>query len=244
MNRKEIPASLLRTMIASFRSKLADSFVKCLTGYHYIHSDPLKEASWEDVNAQILEASGCEVTSQSNGSHKPGADLCSSLGAFSNKSTQYNPGKTSFKISSYRLTSVCSDKDPGSLEAIQAEMERRKNFEHYSILVRTEEEEMIAYDWYLIPADYPVLNPRTYVWSPKKGKLGKQKGAVTGWETNTVEGSSMSITFSMSSQLWIEVHVTEDLKKHLMGSCRIKKGRLHSYMDLYTMFTQKPYVPE
>jgi hypothetical protein len=226
----------------SHRSKFAEAFQQHLTGYHYINEEPLKEAAWEDINAQILKAAGCTVTSQSGGSHKPGADLCSSIGALSNKSTQYDAGKRSFKISSYRLTTVCSDKSPGSVDAIQEELDRRKNFDAYSILVRSEEAEHLEYDWYLIPADCPALNHRSYTWVPKLGKIGKNKGAVTGWETNTVEGSSMSITFSMSSQLWMEVQVTDELKSFIVGSCRVKKGRKISYLDLYKMFT--PGAPE
>ena len=73
-------------------SSLGANFAKCVNGYHLINDDPIKETPWEDINAIVLNASGCTVNTQSNGSHKPGADLHCTLGSFSNKSTQYEKG--------------------------------------------------------------------------------------------------------------------------------------------------------
>jgi hypothetical protein len=211
------------------RTSLLDHFKKCVQGYHLIHDDPIKESRWEDVNAIILEASGCSVYSQSNGSHQSGADLSCSLGEFSNKSTQYD--KPSYiKISSYRLTTVCSNKMHGEIETIIKEINRRKNFTFYSILVRKENASNILYDWYLIPSNHPVLDPSTYEWKLKSGKTG-----ITGWETNKINGSSMSINFSMSSQLWIGVHMTEDMKKYILGSVTVARGRKYNYISLYEL---------
>ena len=215
------------------RTSLSSNFAKCVKGYHLINDDPIKETPWEDINAIVLNASGCAVNSQSNGSHKSGGDLSCSLGGFSNKSTQYDSGNSSFKISSYRLTTVCSDKTPGKIEEIIAEINNRKNFAFYSIIVREDTENQILYDWYLIPSDFPALNPASYKWQPKLGKIGKNKGAITGWETDILDGSSMSITFSMSSQLWIDVNITEDIKKFIVGSCRVNRGRKYNYIQLY-----------
>jgi hypothetical protein len=209
------------------------NFVKCVKGYHLVNDDPIKEAPWEDINAIILNASGCPVTSQSGGSHKSGGDIQCSMGGFSNKSTQYDPGCGSFKISSYRLTTVCSDKTPGKIEEIIAEIQRRKDFTYYSIIVREEDETGILYDWYLIPSDFPAFNPASYTWHPKLGKIGKNKGAVVGWETETLDGSSMSITFSMSSQLWMDIAVTKEMKKFVVGSCKVAKGRKYNYIELF-----------
>lgn len=210
---------------------LSNNFMKCVKGYHLINDDPIKETPWEDINAIILNASGCAVKEQSNGSHKPGCDLTCSLGSFSNKSTQYD--NNSFKISSYRLTVVCSNKSPGNIEEIVAEINRRKNFNYYSIIVREDKVNQILYDWYLIPSDFSVLDPSSYSWRPKLGKIGKNKGEITGWETNVMNGSSMSITFSMSSQLWLNVHITDELKKFIVGSCLVDKGRKQNYIELY-----------
>ena len=216
-------------ILASFKV----NFPKCVKGYHLINDDPIKESPWEDINAIVLNASGCTVNSQSDGSHKPGADLYCLLGSFSNKSTQYEKGNNSFKVSSYRLTTVCSDKNPGVIEDIITEINNRKNFAFYSIIVRQEANHQILYDWYLIPSDYPALNPVSYNWYPKIGKIGKNKDAITGWETDRVNGSSMSISFSMSSQLWIYVNITEDIKKYIVGSCIVNHGRKYNYIQLY-----------
>lgn len=213
--------------------RISDNFIKCVRGYHLINNDPIKETMWEDVNAQVLIESGITVNLQSNGSHKPGADLVCSFGGLSNKSTQYEHGKKSFKISSYRLTTVCSDKIPGNMQDIIAEINSRKNFNFYSIIVRCEHGNEIQYDWYLIPSDYPQFNPAFYKWTPKIGKQGKKKNLIIGWETDTLAGSSMSITFSMSSQLWINIVITEEMKKFIMSSCIVKQQRKLNYIQLY-----------
>jgi hypothetical protein len=215
------------------RTSLGSNFAKCVKGYHLVNDDPIKETPWEDINAIILNASGCSVKSQSNGSHKSGGDLSCSLGNFSNKSTQYKNKNTSFEISSYRLTTVCSDKTPGNIEEIIAEINKRKDFAFYSIIVREDTDTQILYDWYLIPSDFPALNPASYIWNPKIGKTGKNKGSTTGWETNTLNGCSMSITFSMSSQLWIDVTITEEMKKFIVGTSRVDRGRKFNYIQLY-----------
>ena len=89
------------------------------------------------------------------------------------------------------------------------------------------------YDWYLIPSDFPVLNPAFYKWHHKIGKTGKNKGVITGWETDMLNGSRMSIAFSMSSQLWIDVLITEEMKKFIVGYCRINCERKYNYIQLY-----------
>ena len=215
------------------RISLASNFSKSVKGHHLVNDDPISGSPWEDINAMVLNASGCKVISQSNGSHKPGGDLSCSLGGFSNKSITYSSGKKSFVFSSYRLTTVCSDKTHGKIKDIIAEINRRKDFAFYSIIVREDTTKQILYDWYLIPSDFPVLNPASYNWRPKIGKTGKNKDDVVGWETDTINGSSMSITFSMSSQLWIDVNITEEMKKFIVGSCHVNRGRKYNYIQLY-----------
>lgn len=215
------------------RKNLSDNFTKCIEGYHLINDEPIKESIWENINALTLTESGCIVTSQSNGSHKPGSDLSCSLGNLSNKTATYDSKNESFSVSSYRLTTVCGDKTPGNIEDIHAEITRRKNFNYYSILVRSEKDNAIHYDWYLIPSDYTKLNPSSYNWIPKVGKRGKKKGSTIGWETNKMEGSSMSIEFSMSSQLWIEIVITEEMKQFIIASCKVTKGKKLNYIQLY-----------
>jgi len=223
-----------KTITKELKADFDIYFKKCVQGYHMINDDPIKESPWEDINAQIFGASKCPVELKSNGSHKSGADIKCSLGSFSNKSTKYETGEKSFKISSYRLTNVCSDKDNGTAEGLVGEINRRKNFNYYSIVVRKEDEgAKMRYDWYLIPADYTALNPSSYEWSLKIGKQGKNKDSPVGWETNTIDGSSMSCTFSMSSQLWMEVAVTDELKKYMVSSCEVAIGRSMNYIQLW-----------
>jgi hypothetical protein len=155
------------------------------------------------------------------------------LWSFSNKSTQYEKGLRAFKISSYRLTTVCSDKDPGTEEQIVAEINRRKNFQYYSIINRLKSGDGMIYEWYLIPSDYAAFDPSTYIWSPKIGKNGKNKDEIVGWKTNTVAGSSMSVTFSMSSQLWLDIAVTEELQSFMISSCKVPLGKKYNYIQLY-----------
>lgn len=226
---------MVSIMNASVLANLATNFTKCVKGYHLINDDPIKEARWEDINAIILNASGCAVNSQSDGSHRSGVDLNCSLGSFSNKSTQLKKGDKAFTLSSYRLTTVCSDKDAGNIESIITEINKRKNFDYYSIIARIDTKDKIQYDWFLIPSDYPSLNPASYNWYPQIGKNGKNKDAVIGWKTNTLDGSYMSITFSMSSQLWIHINITEDMKKHIVGSCIVNRKRMYNYIELYDL---------
>jgi len=225
------------------RAALRSNFTKCVQGYHLVNNDPIKESPWEDVNTIVLEASGFPVADKANGSHKSGSDLTCALGGFSNKSTQYDgvkQTKDAFKISSYRLTTVCSDKTPGAIADVLAEIQRRKNFAYYSIIVRDESPKEIQYDWFLIPADFPAFNPASYTWTPKVGKTGRNKGAVTGWETNVVDGSSMSISFSMSSQLWMNIHITDAMRAFIVGSCRVEKARKFNYITLLDALLPAP----
>jgi hypothetical protein len=216
------------------------NFSKCVSGYHAVNDDPIKEAVWEDIYVQILVASGCTVHSKACGSHKSGADIVCDLGDFSNKSTQYDSDKSSFKISSYRLTTVFSEKSPGKAEDIVKEINARKNFKYHSIIVRDDKGGEITYDWYLIPVDHPVFDPASYTWTPKIGKIGKNAGAHVGWATNSIHGSSMSITFSMSSQLWIDVRITDELKSYIVSSHTVKKGRSLNYIQLNDLFSNVP----
>ena len=223
----EVEVNEVQPLTPELVAVLGANFAKCVQGYHLVNEDPIKESPWEDINAIILNASGCTVKSQASGSHKSGADLSCSLGDFSNKSSQYSG--SSFGISSYRLSTVSK----GQIEDIITEINRRKNFNYYSIIVRSEQDNKYHYDWYLIPSDLPELNPGSYTWRPSLGKTAKNKGEITGWETDDLNGSSMSITFSMSSQLWMYLSITEEMKKYIVGSCNVNIGRKYNYIQLF-----------
>jgi len=220
------------------KGQFTDNFIKCVTGYHFINSEPINETIWESINSQVLELSGCQVQKTSSGSHSSGRDIICALGGLSNKSAKYSKKCSEFSISSYRLTTVCSDKECGTVDSIIKEINSRKNYEYYSFIVRDELEKEIMYDWYLIPSDHPILSPECYTWEPMFGQRGKKIGEQIGWKTNELNGSKMTITFSMSSQLWLTINVTEELKNFIVASCTVSKKTKLNYLEIYEMFSK------
>ena len=218
--------------LATYRAAYATAFSPTVQGFHLVNESPIKESIWENLNAEIFSAAGCAVTSKSDGGHKSGADIVCAIGGISNKSSSYEKDCTQFKISSYRLTSVCSESNPADPASIIAEINRRKNYDYYSIIVRSETPASYIYDWYLIPSSCPALNPETYTWVPTTGAKGKKKDCTIGWKTNVVDGSWMSISFSMSSQLWMNFNITEEHKTYKMASATAPKQRRYTYSEL------------
>jgi len=220
-------------IIKDTSSVINSNFNKCVEGYHLINSSAINETIWEDINATVFSASGIEVYSKSDGSHLSGMDINCSLGGISNKSAKYSNNKKSIDISSYRLTTVCSEKKCGTPIEIIEEINKRKNFDYYSFIVRDEtDSNLIHYDWLLIPSNYLVLDPTSYIWEPTIGKRGKNKDTQVGWHTNEINGCKMSITFSMSSQLWIHIEMTEEIKKFIIASAVGEKKSKYNYIDL------------
>jgi hypothetical protein len=69
------------------------------------------------------------------------------------------------------------------------------------------------------------------------GKRGKKKDIQVGWNTNVVNGSSMSISFSMSSQLWISVTITDEMKdQYIVATTQVKKQIIMDYVALSEHF--------
>lgn len=209
---------------------IRENFAKCVAGYHKLNASPINETVWEELNALIFRKSGIDILEQSDGGHAPGMDLLTGIGGLSNKSAKYS--KTSFDMSSYRLTTVCSATNPGIPAAIIEEIQRRKNFEFYSILVRLESgDKEVEYDWILCPADHKAFHPASYEWTPTLGKMGKNKDSQVGWHTNVIDGCKMSITFSMSSQLWIHVDAAA-VKQLVIASSKATCKPSLNYIDL------------
>jgi hypothetical protein len=209
------------------------NFKKCVKGYHLINSSFINETVWEDINATVFSSLGITIYSKSDGSHLSGMDIDCSLGRISNKSAKYSNNKKSIDISSYRLTTVCSEKKCGTPTEIIEEINKRKNFDYYSFIVRDEtDKKIISYDWLLIPSNYLILDPCSYTWEPTFGKRGKNKDTQVGWNTNEINGSKMSITFSMSSQLWIHIEMTEEIKKFIIASAVVENKPEYNYIDL------------
>lgn len=214
--------------------ELVINFQKCIKGYHLINLSSINETIWEDINTAIFLSSGVEVYYKSNGSHSSGMDINCSLGKISNKSAKYSNNKKSIDISSYRLTTVCSEKKCGTPIEIIEEINKRKNFDYYSFILRDEtDKENISYDWLLIPSNYIILNPSSYTWEPTIGKRGKNKDSQVGWNTNEINGCKMSITFSMSSQLWIHIEITEEIKDFIIASATTKNKPKYNYINLF-----------
>lgn len=210
------------------------NFTKCIRGYHLTNGSPINETIWEDVNATIFTHSEIEVYNQSNGSHISGMDIACAWGNISNKSAKYyNHKKQHIKISSYRLSSICNMKHCGVPTDFIKEINKRKNFNYYSILVRDEKDDSIDYDWLFIPANHPLLDPASYHWVPTMGKTKKTSGQQLGWNTNVIKGCKMSITFSMSSQLWLHIEMTEELKKYIIASTRVLNKPKFDYISLF-----------
>lgn len=218
------------------RASLSENFTKFVRGYHMVNTTCLKESPWEDINAQILAASGILVESQSDGSHQSGADLFTGIGALSNKSGKYEK-KGSLAVSSYRLSAVTNNKNPGTIEEVIAEIHRRNNFKYYSIIARTETATEFSYDWLLIPHECPELDPSSYTWTHTVGQSGKSKGEINGWKTNEINGCSMTISFSMSSQFWIKINMTEQMRQYVVSNCTVSRERKLSYSQLFDMMS-------
>jgi hypothetical protein len=209
------------------------NFEKCIKGWHLINSSVINETIWEDINIIIFNYVGIEVYSKSNGSHLPGMDIDSSFGKISNKSAKYSKNKKSIDISSYRLTTVCSDNNYGNISDIIDEINKRKNYDYYSLIVRNENNDNIEYDWYMIPSNYLILEPDSYEWKPIISKKGRKIDMQIGWTTNEIDGSKMSIYFNMSSQLWIHINITDEIKKFIIASVKIINKPKYNYIELY-----------
>ena len=208
------------------------NFKKALLGYHIVNKNSLKEAQWEEINSQILIKSNYSILEEAKGSHKPGCDLKSCIGNFSNKTTKQD-GKY-YNISSYRLTTICSENNIGTISDILGEINKRDTtFEFYSILARDEIENKIFYKWYLIPKSTDLFNPKKYNWKKMIGKRGINKGKQIGWETDIFNDCKMNIRFSMSSQLWLKINISE-IKKYIISEvCCVLVNNQIDYIDLY-----------
>jgi hypothetical protein len=102
-------------------------------------------------------------------------------------------------------------------------------------LIRDEDSstDFITYDWLFIPSNYYLLEPSSYLWNKTTGKTKSNIGNQTGWNTNPIEGSSMKIVFSMSSQLWLHIEMTNEIKKYIIASATISKSSQFDFILLF-----------
>lgn len=215
----------------NFNKNIKLNFISALNGYHMINTDSLKESVWESINSLVFLKSDYIIYKTSSGSHQSGCDLYTNFGNFSNKTSKIE--KNFCNISSYRLTTVTNNKNNGNINDILTEIEKRSsNFDYYSLLLRKEYCNKIEYKWYSIPKYIDILNPFYYSWKISYGKLKSNKNKIIGWQTNEINGNSMKIVFSMSSQLWIKINI-EDIEKYLIADTIINLNQTLNYIDFY-----------
>jgi hypothetical protein len=70
------------------------------------------------------------------------------------------------------------------------------------------------------------------------GKRGKNKDEQVGWTTNEINGCKMGITFSMSSQLWMHITISEELKKFIIASTTLNNTQTFNYIELGDKFCE------
>lgn len=224
--------------ISENKEKLSMNLQKAIKGYHVVSKEPIKEARWEEINEQVFKKSNCNIIETASGSHMSGCDIrTEQVGNLSNKTSKIKDDV--FNISSYRLSSVCHFQRPGEIKDILEEITKKsKSYENYSILLREDiDKTTTCYKWLIIPKTLDVLNSNKYEWSPMIGKRGPNKGLQVGWCTNVNNGCSMKITFSMSSQLWINISLTPTMKeKYIIGEVIYNKKDKEKQIDYIDLF--------
>lgn len=210
--------------IKKFKS-LQPDFSRTLNGFHMVNEAPIKESVWEEINCDIVKSS-FSISDEAKGNHTSGKDNRFDNYNVSNKTAKIDGDNVS--ISSYRLTSVCSDKNHGNPQEIINEIEKRdKSFDYYSLLVRNEKKNsFIKYMWYIIPNDCYLF--RIDNLNHKIGKKGKKKDEVVGWKSEYCD-----ITFSMSSQLWYKFSIDE-IKKYMVCYTEVDNSKPKiNYSQIY-----------
>lgn len=216
--------------------KIYEKFKKELIGYHIVNDDDLKESRWEEINCNIVcDFHKIDEEEKAKGNHFSGKDNKIDNWNISNKSVKVNieKGKKKISLSSYRLTSVCSENNPNNIDDILKEISNRDNsYEYYSIISREKNGQNIRYIWYIIPKKFKLINPNKQIWKMSYGKQGKRKGLINGWESE-----NMKIIFSMSSQLWIDLNL-EDIEKYKIHEINVDTTKIPkiTYSDLYDKY--------
>lgn len=211
---------------------LHNNFNYCVNGFHLINSGIINEKIWEEINKQIFVESGLSMTYISSGSHQSGTDIICNNVSFSNKSAKKTL-KNHISLSSYRMTTICNNKKFGTEEKIINEINKRKNFDYYSVIVRKETKNELEYTWYILPSNLDILNPIKYKWNPYYNK----KNIQTGWITNKINNCYMKIVFSMSSQLWIFIDTNNnELSKYKITDTKITTKNNLNYISIFKSF--------
>lgn len=212
--------------------KLGTEFKKVIHGYHMINKPVIKESVWENINCQIVK-NHFKISDQANGGHFSGKDNRFDDINISNKTVK--TGKNGeIHLSSYRLSSVCNNKNTGIVENIIKEIESRDNsFDFYSLLVRHEKTESnIEYSWYVIPKDCDIFKVQEL--SLKFGKSHLNKDQIIGYSSKYCD-----INFSMSSQLWFKFNI-KHIEKYKICSTEVDNSKEKiNYSEIYDSLTKR-----
>lgn len=213
-----------------FKQRFADE----LKGYHMLNEEPVKESTWEELNRNLVK-DVFKVSCEAHGNHASGKDNQFGKWGISNKTATET--KNTIKISSYRLTTVCDQSNPGEMKTIQDEITKRdSSYEYYSLLGRVEDKKAksITYKWYMIPKSCKAVDPCGYEWSPKIGLRGKKQGQQVGWQS-----SNMEISFAMSSQLWLTIPIAE-IQRYCICQTTIIRSQTQkiTYAELMATFQE------
>jgi hypothetical protein len=215
------------------QKSIQESFQREIKGYHLINKDLINGEAWEELNRNIVKHK-CEVVDGASGNHKSGKDNKFNDWNISNKTAKIKENGE-IDISSYRLTSVCSENYIGKTYEIIKEIETRdKSFEYYSILLKKEQTSNghIKYFWCIVPKDYYIFNVNKYPLKKMLGKKGIRKGNVIGWESKYFK-----ISFTMSSQLWFSFSFKE-IQKYIIAEVDIDKTYIPklTYGEIYSNY--------
>jgi hypothetical protein len=82
-----------------------------------------------------------------------------------------------------------------------------KNFSHYLVIARREMVNHLRYKTYMIDANY--IQASEFDWNETFGKQSRNRGQLTGWETQYRNGLRLKIAKKMSDQLWIYLDTDE-----------------------------------
>jgi hypothetical protein len=197
-----------------------DNLRKAINGYHMINNCPIKESVWESILCQVLKKVGINYE-YTIGSHTPGQDITidddNILSCKTCKET-----KKDLNISSYRLTK-CKTIDDFVHEIDNV----RANFTHYIILSRSENKTNITYNLYLIPSER--IKAIDHKWETKY----KKNKEISLWKTDNKNGVQMSITPSMSNQLWVKLDKSQFVNNKI---CTIEIKTNNNILDYCSLF--------
>ena len=179
--------------------EFSNELKKEIKTYSFLNKIPLTNLAWEERVYNALSYSGIDEKHilWTPGSHKSGKDIdVYDKYFFSCKSMVTENGVA--RLSSFRTTSFNTIE-----EKINFIDNKGKNFTHYLIVARTDTKDALKYKAYMIDADY--IQASKYEWNETFGKIKRNLGKFTGWETPYVDGIKLKIARNMSDQLWIHM---------------------------------------